>query len=146
MKDNDKITLSLPARHLYLSMVGAAIATLIKQLGESDQVIYDIQIALQEICANVVDHAYENHPVGTLVIEIYVANSSLVLTVIDEGQAFEPQMVKEPTLGELQEGGYGLFFAKRLMDEVHYIRRDDQNHWTLRKSLGLSFETHRPFD
>ncbi|MDJ0756819.1 MAG: ATP-binding protein [Ardenticatenaceae bacterium] len=146
MNANDRIILSLPARHLYLSMAGAAVAALIKQLGEADHVLYDIQIALQEICANVIDHAYENHPAGTLVIEIYIANSSLVIYVIDEGEAFEPQMIKEPILGELHEGGYGLFFAKSLMDEVHYERRDHQNHWTLRKSLSLSFESHRPFD
>lgn len=142
MDENDKVTLSLPARHLYLSMVGVAIESLIKRLGGSERAIYDIQIALQEICANVVDHAYDGLPAGTIAIETQVSGSEICIHVIDQGKPFDPELTREPSLGQLQDGGYGLFFARKLMDEVRYDRIGTENRWTLRKSLILSVKSH----
>lgn len=136
----DKVTLCLPAKHIYLSMIGVSIENLIKRLGGSERAIYDIQIAIQEICANVVDHAYRELPLGTLTVEIILDGSELYIFVVDEGHEFNPERSREPILGQLQERGYGLFFARKLMDEVRYDRVDQQNRWTLRKSLVLETE------
>lgn len=140
MDENDKVTLTLPARHLYLSMVGVAIESLIKRLGGSERAIYDIQIALQEICANVVDHAYDGMTVGSLTIETTIKGNEICIFVVDQGRSFDPKRTREPALGQLQDGGYGLFFARKLMDEVRYDRLGHENRWTLRKALAFSVE------
>jgi serine/threonine-protein kinase RsbW len=105
-------------------------------LAEPQVVSYNVQLALQEICANIVDHAYEGAG-GRLAVAMYVALEPwrLVIELSDMGRSFDLAAAREPDLDEAQEGGYGLFLARALMDEVSYAPGAEGNYWRLVKQL-----------
>jgi serine/threonine-protein kinase RsbW len=133
------VRLEIPAEHRYLNVVGAcAIALLdrVPNLEEAKIVSYNIELALHEACANIVDHAYAGWS-GRIVIEFHytAAPQQLAIDLYDTGAAFDPSAVPPPNLDDAQIHGYGLFLVRSLMDEVRYEALPDGNHWRLVKQL-----------
>jgi len=86
--------------------------------------------------ANVVEHAFEGRQeAGTVDLELRldlgVEPPICEMMVVDDGPEFDPLSAVEPdrSLGieERPIGGLGLALVRRLMDEVHYERRDGKN-------------------
>lgn len=67
-----------------------------------------------------------------------VANS-LVFTLTDSGQAFDPTQVEDADItlsaAERPIGGLGIFLIKQIMDKLEYRRTDGKNILTLEKVL-----------
>jgi serine/threonine-protein kinase RsbW len=143
MQSRADVQLALPATHRYLNIVGAVVAELLARedgLAEPQVVSYNVQLALQEICANIVDHAYDGEG-GRLEVAMSVVATPwrLVVELSDTGRSFDPSDAPEPDLEAPQEGGYGLFLARALMDEVSYAASAERNCWRLVKQLeGVS--------
>ena len=137
------IRIDLPSTHRFLNVAGLGIDAILQRLGDlipgAEKVSREVQVAAQEICANVVDHAYKDDENGRLTIEINIVlkESRLDIHIKDTGKEFDPALVREPALGELQERGFGLYFAQKLMDEVVYQREHNENHWHLVKKLSV---------
>ena len=139
---NFTIRIDLPNTHRFLNVAGLGIDAILNRLDDlipgAQSISREVQVAAQEICANIVDHAYEEGEINNMVVEIRinVDDSELEVHVFDQGKEFDATLVREPALGQLQEGGFGLYFAKKLMDDVQYERVDNQNHWFMRKKVG----------
>jgi serine/threonine-protein kinase RsbW len=134
------ISLDLPADHRYLNIASACIVALMERIDDvpdHDMVCYSIQLAVQETCANIVDHAYKDMPNGRISIEWTLMKTPprLATDIYDTGRAFDPTLVHEPDLDNAQVRGYGLFLMNQLMDAVIYERQPDRNHWHLAKNL-----------
>lgn len=134
------INLDLPADHRYLNTAGACLAAMIERIdavSDRDMASYSIQLAIQETCANIVDHAYEKPSAGRIHIELILLADPrrLMVEIYDMGKAFDPALVQEPNLEQAQVRGYGLFLMRHLMDEITYERQPGRNHWRLVKSL-----------
>jgi anti-sigma regulatory factor (Ser/Thr protein kinase) len=58
---------------------------------------------------------------------------------MDWGKPFDPTTTGDPNteigLNERKEGGLGIFFVKKFMDEVKYVRRDNMNLLTVAKNI-----------
>jgi serine/threonine-protein kinase RsbW len=139
MQPDDVIRLDLPATHKYLNLLSACIGEMLSRLddrAEIETTIYNIQLAVQECCANIVDHAYDeqNGRINAILI-LADAPRRLVVELHDNGRAFEPENVPQPQLGEPQIRGYGLFLMKELLDEVDYDPQPGDNRWRLVKQL-----------
>jgi serine/threonine-protein kinase RsbW len=82
---------------------------------------HDAALAVNEICANIHRHAYAGNRNGRIDLsaESDVAVGRLRLTVRDYGVTFDALSVPPPST-DLQEGGYGVFLVKSLMDEVEW--------------------------
>lgn len=99
-----------------------------------------IELAMEEALVNVIHHAYP-HRSARSVLEIvmnYKADQCVEFTIIDNGQPFNPLLQSgrldfQAGLEERQEGGLGILFMKRCMDEVHYERQHPFNILTLIK-------------
>jgi anti-sigma regulatory factor (Ser/Thr protein kinase) len=54
-----------------------------------------------------------------------------VVQIMDWGAAFDPTTLPAPdtesNLDERKEGGLGIFFMKKFMDEITYCRSDNMN-------------------
>lgn len=134
------IHLDLPATLRHLSIISACLSELLEQVSEitaTNEISYNVQLAVHEVCTNIVDHAYRGQ-VGRLKISMILdyAASRLIVELVDYGISFNPNSVLPPTLGELQERGFGLFIVKEIMDEVHYQTTPDENRWRLVKNLS----------
>jgi serine/threonine-protein kinase RsbW len=86
--------------------------------------LYEIQLAVDEACANVADHAYRNEEPGDMEVSCYLENELLTILVRDWGRGFDPNGVVVPDvdapLEERTLGGLGLFIVRQVMDYVQF--------------------------
>jgi anti-sigma regulatory factor (Ser/Thr protein kinase) len=109
--------------------------------------VADMQIALDEVLANVVTHAYGGDDSRWVGLRVTVGAGLLEAEVEDDGPPFDPLSVPDPDLDapleERRVGGLGILFVRRLMSEVAYARRGDRNHLILRRRLTAAEEDAR---
>lgn len=116
--------------------VGLAINAVLMRAGNVDESTrYNVELASHEVCTNIVDHAYAGQVDGVISVEIRLRKGMIEIEFRDWGHPFDPGSAQAPDLTLPQEGGYGLFLAHALLDDVHYERRADVNLWRLRKKL-----------
>lgn len=114
-----------------------AISTLIKNAAltlpaaDPDMFAYEIELAVHEACVNIIEHTNSD----TITVETLTEATSIQITLIDQGVAFDPAVVPVPDLSIPQEGGYGLFLIHQLMDSTTYHTRDGKNYLILQKSI-----------
>jgi serine/threonine-protein kinase RsbW len=95
-----------------------------EELGFDDRALYQIQLAVDEACANVVDHAYDGCEPGDMEVACYFHDQQLIVRVRDWGEGFDPHAVAKPDvtapLEERDLGGLGLFLVGKVMDRVKF--------------------------
>jgi len=106
-------------------------------LGEEDR--FRVELALHEICVNIVRYAYPRARRGEMVVRIWRDKDSLFIEVRDRGIPFNPVQKKNPDLlVKLRRGipgGLGVYFFKTLMDGLSYRRARGENILTVRKAI-----------
>ncbi|HYN73429.1 MAG TPA: ATP-binding protein [Nakamurella sp.] len=93
-----------------------------------------MELAVHEICMNIVDHAYGGRPLDDrtdLHVECWVHPDAVLVRVSDGGSPFQAP-AHRPTPGVAQIRGYGLPIVEKLADEVRYERGNGINIWSLR--------------
>jgi anti-sigma regulatory factor (Ser/Thr protein kinase) len=130
-------TIKLPAKLDSLYNFMEFVSSCAKEQGFSKERITEIELALEEILVNIIKYAYNDCSLDGD-IEITCSNDcaqSFVIEIVDSGKAFDVLSVREPDISagidERQIGGLGIFFVKRLMADVRYLREEDQNKLTL---------------
>jgi serine/threonine-protein kinase RsbW len=92
--------------------------------GFDERALYEIQLAVDEACANVVDHAYRGVEPGDFEVSCLLDDLGLTIDVCDWGRGFELEDVEQPDvdapLEERTLGGLGLFIVKKVMDDVEF--------------------------
>ena len=105
------------------------IAQVAREVGFGEHALYQIELAIDEACANVVEHAYTAGQQGEMEVSCYVDSSpalgqALVIRVRDWGTGFDPAAVERPDVDAPLEdrglGGLGLFLVKQVMDQVKF--------------------------
>jgi serine phosphatase RsbU (regulator of sigma subunit)/anti-sigma regulatory factor (Ser/Thr protein kinase) len=95
-----------------------------------------MELAASEIITNVMRYAYRELS-GDVDGEITLLPDRVRLDLYDHGASFDPAAVPDPDLENSQEGGYGLYIVRQIMDEVTYTPdTPNGNHWRLVHSGG----------
>ncbi len=133
------VQLKIPASYQYLNVIGACIAAMLEKedsLSNRETLAYNIELAVHEICTNIVEHAYAGLG-GNIILGLRVVENPyrFIIEITDTGQSFELSDVAKPNLEEPQIRGYGLFLVYELMDEVIYKPETANNLWQLTKNL-----------
>jgi serine/threonine-protein kinase RsbW len=140
VQPSEVIRLDLPATHKHLNILGACISEFlarVENVDERESIVYNLQLAAHEACANIIDHAYAGEAEHRILIEMSLTlrPRGLAIELHDTGCSFDIESVPEPNLNEAHDHGYGLFLIRSLMDEVRYTSRPDGNYWLLMKHL-----------
>lgn len=112
----------------------------LRELNTDKKTVYQINLALEELFANVANYAYYPDK-GMIHISFGIKEDTKELTVIikDEGKPFNPLESEEPDItAPLQErkiGGLGLFIVKNTMDSLEYVRESNSNVLTIKKKF-----------
>jgi serine/threonine-protein kinase RsbW len=105
----------------------------------SEKIIFDINLALEEVVNNIISYAYKDKNEHQIHIHMELEGQELVLKVEDDGVPFNPLEVTAPDikkpLEERQPGGLGLFFVRNLIDKLEYRRDKDKNIFIIRKKI-----------
>ncbi len=119
-----KFTLHVPSSTENLAMIREIVSNIGTQAGLESSDIAKLELAVDEACANVIEHAYGHDATKEVVIRATFDDETLRIEVEDTGRGFDPGTVKpeevEKLIHERKTGGLGMRLMKTLMDEVHY--------------------------
>lgn len=140
MNESATIRLDIPAEHRYLNVLSQCIDAVLARvdgLADLATTSYNLQLAAQEICTNIVEHAYEGRPQGRIGVTLTLEDGPrrMLIELQDTGRSFDLAAAPEPNLDDAQVHGYGLFLARSLTDDLGYVAHPHGNHWRLVKYL-----------
>lgn len=122
-----------------VARVAAAFADFAVQQGVPVPVRRSVQVVLDDLLANVVQHGLGGRPGGEATVEVALTGGAVVVTIADNGPPFDPFARAAPdttlSIEERQIGGLGIHLVRQMMDEVSYERREDRNVTVFSKRL-----------
>lgn len=114
--------------------------------GLGEGATFHIELACDEACTNIIEHAYEGEDRGDIEVRWRVKGNDFVITFHDNGRSFDPTTVPAPAISELSEtpepenlkvGGLGIHFMRTLMDDIRYsFDQQKGNTLTMIKQIG----------
>ena len=122
----DRLETSWPADAGALAGMRHVLRRWLGKWGATTDELYDISVAVQEACANAVEHAYAPGP-AAFTVEAFNDRGTIVVTVSDSGSWRAPR-------GE--QRGRGLPLMHALMDAVDVRRSEHGTTVVLRRRLG----------
>ncbi|MDJ0985357.1 MAG: ATP-binding protein [Desulfobacterales bacterium] len=107
--------------------------------GLSEACLTDINICLDELFTNIVCYGFKDKLEHLTLFLLQLSKDVLTVVIEDEGVAFNPLEKKDPEipddLKDVRIGGLGIHIVRKLMDELHYERKDSRNKLTLKKRV-----------
>jgi len=117
-------TRTFPGRFDSLGAICKFVTQIAKAAGLAPRSVYAVQMAVDEACSNIIEHAYGGEGRGPIECTCQVYDDRLVVTLHDYGCTFDPATIPQPDLEAcLQDrhtGGLGVYFMHRLMDHVQF--------------------------
>lgn len=117
-------TLTFPGRFESLAVISEFVTNAARSAGLDACAVDAVQLAVDEACSNIIEHAYGGEGRGDIECTCRVNDDGLTVILRDHGRPFDPSLVPEPDpYPSLDDetctgGGLGLYFMRQLMDEV----------------------------
>jgi serine/threonine-protein kinase RsbW len=135
----DRRQIALPADIGSLLPIRTFVEEVCMQANLDDETSYDIKLAVDEACMNIIEHGYAGMDPGSIIVSLQYGARKLVVRITDFGRPFEPSEPPEPDLEATlhgERGGFGLYFIYRSVDSVTYQATGSGNTLTLVKTLA----------
>ena len=124
-------TLRLPATMESLEPFRRFVLERLQRLNMAQEVVFKIELVLEEALTNVVHYAYPGAEGDVEVGCSLEDNKRFCLCVKDWGLPFNPLERPDPKMSEeiweRQVGGLGIYLIRHLVDELHYQRQEGGN-------------------
>ena len=129
--ENEQV-LIVPGRYKEIKRICEFVAAGATQAGFDEDTVFHMELCCDEASTNIIEHAYGEEGVGTIVISYEVSDDAFTIVMRDTGEAFDPSVVPPPPAfanndapaeeltSQLRIGGLGLHFIRNLMDEVSF--------------------------
>jgi serine/threonine-protein kinase RsbW len=133
-------TLNVPSSTENLAMIRDFVASIGSKAGFDENEVARITLAVDEACANVIEHAYSSDDTHLVTIRATLDSSDLVFDIIDNGRGFIAAEITQLDVDELirqrKSGGLGLRLIRAVMDDVKYqITPGEKNELRMVKRL-----------
>ena len=113
-----------PGRFESLPKIRDFIVNAAIKAGLNEPDVYAVELAVDEACSNIIEHAYGGEGVGDIQCTCKVSDNNLTIILKDHGRSFKPESVPEPNfnapLEDLKPGGAGLYLMRKMMDEIQF--------------------------
>jgi len=101
--------------------------------------LLDLNLAIEEVVANVITHGYENDDEHQIGIRIHLEDTDITVEVEDDGRPFNPLEFPKPDLTlpleEKSLGGLGIHLLRNLTDCLDYKRQETKNLLVIKKTM-----------
>jgi anti-sigma regulatory factor (Ser/Thr protein kinase) len=129
--------LIVPARYDRIKQICSFVVDAANVAGLDESSTFQCQIAVDEACTNIIEHGYEGEDKGRIEVICNTNPGVLKIELLDQAPPFDPDKVPEPDLGapleEMKIGGLGIYFMKKMMDDVSFSRENGTNRLALLK-------------
>lgn len=135
--------LTIPGRYDRIREACDFVVAGAEEAGFDPDEVFRIQLACDEACTNIIEHAYGVEDAGEIGVSWEIKKGAFIIELRDSGRPFRPETVPSPSVpdtpedvDELKVGGLGLHFMRTLMDEVKFSFNDEGNHLVMVKNIG----------
>jgi serine/threonine-protein kinase RsbW len=115
---------TFPGRYESLAGIGEFVHAAAKQAGFDAFSIYAVELAVDEACTNIIEHAYGGENRGSIECLCKIIPEGLTIVLHDHGRSFRPEDIPIPDikapLEDREAHGLGLYFMRKWMDEIHF--------------------------
>jgi serine/threonine-protein kinase RsbW len=103
--------------------------TQLERLPLSENKRYEILLGISEAVTNAIRHGNKLDPNKYVSISFLGKPDGVTVTIGDEGEGFDPDVLPDPTHGEhiLVPSGRGVFLLRSLAEEVFFEKNNDGN-------------------
>lgn len=116
----NSVTLTVPSQPKYLYIVRSALYPLLLGAGFGKRDARRIVLAVDEACSNIIRHAYEEDPSGTITVTATDAAGQFTVRLRDYGRKADPSSIAPRNLEDVRPGGLGTHFMGQVFDTVTY--------------------------
>ncbi len=115
-----------------------AVVEAAESAGLDERAVYHCQMAVDESLTNIIEHGFEFETADHQIELVCQTDPDhFLIIILDDGPAFNPLEHEAPDpnspLDAREPGGWGIYFIRRLMDDVQYERDGDRNKLVLVK-------------
>ncbi|MEO6711978.1 MAG: ATP-binding protein [Mycobacteriales bacterium] len=111
------LSLVLPRDESSIRVVRHICAKALEEICTAPETVSDIEIALTEACANVVEHSGPGDDYG---VDVTIDDDTCVIRVIDNGSGIGAAAHDDAPIELTAEGGRGVRLMRALVDRVHF--------------------------
>ena len=131
-RSTDALAIHTPGDVTYLGHIRELVCDLAHKVGFPSEDIAKIEMAVDEACSNIVEHAYApdtnwrwQHQRPEIRLVVRIAQDQLIIEINDHGQQFDFAAYRPTNVHDraqaMHTGGYGIAIMREFMDEVAYI-------------------------
>ena len=124
MTTSSRAETSVEARVESLAAVRTLVEEACRRAGVVATSCFDLKLAVDEACSNIIDHGYAGRPGGSIRIFSESGEGAVRVTIVDYGRAFAPSDLPAADVSsewsERRLGGLGWHFIRNSVDEIDY--------------------------
>jgi serine/threonine-protein kinase RsbW len=133
------LSVNLPRETVSVPVVRRLAAQALRAFGVEDEDIDDVQLAIGEACANVIDHASDT---DTYEVQVELAADRCAITVVDHGSGFDGATDPDGA-ADSAESGRGLTLMHALVDNLAF-RNEPQAGTVVHMVKALRYDASHP--
>jgi serine/threonine-protein kinase RsbW len=116
--------LRVPSSTENLAMIRDFVGKIGERAGLTPAELVRLELAVDEACANVIEHAYGSDDRREVTVKVKVDSEEIEIEIVDTGRGFDPASIEQVNLDQLvtnrKSGGLGMRLIRSVMDEVQY--------------------------
>lgn len=114
----------VPTRTEELNHIREVVEAEALRFGFDEQTAFQLALAVDEACTNIIKHSYGGDPSQSFQFEISTSDDSFVISLTDRGKTFNPkglpQLDMQRYFEQMRRGGLGVHIMHLVMDDVDY--------------------------
>ncbi len=137
---DSSISFRIPAQLNNIWLLGISVRALFTTLGFDKTDAFQLELAVVEAANNIVLHAYQQKENTVLDMDLSVTEDKVICILVDQGKPVDFLREHSPVshsneIQLLAENRRGISIIRKVMDEVSYTRKEQDNILTLVKYL-----------
>lgn len=134
-----KLSMNIPRDASTLPLVRHLTKHSLREIGVTKACIGDVEVAVTEACANVVEHTTEEDEYS---VEVELTDTKCEIRVIDTGHGFDFEILGRRDAETTAEGGRGIQLMRALVDTIKFTSEPESG-TVVHLVKDLEFD-HRP--
>jgi phosphoserine phosphatase RsbU/P len=119
------LQLSFPSIPDRLRLVRPMVQAAARACGFPVEDARDVVLAVDEACANIIEHAYGWRRDAEIVLSIFRFDGGIQFQLRDFAPPVSPREIQPRALDEVAPGGLGTHFIRAIMDDARFVRAPD---------------------
>lgn len=129
--------ITIPSKTEKLAFVRKNVAEWAREAGFDGKAVHALQLAVDETCANAIEHGYGGKNVGQIDVEARITSDAIEIVIRHHGRSFNPRLHTLAALSDMRKErrprGYGLHLITELVDDVSFSSSGRTNEVVLTK-------------